>query len=642
MYCGHESQNGPQPNQFLTDLLWKQFLNKYSIDLLSELKNATLKTLLNDILCRTVHIQSLIQTIATKLINLDKEISKIMQQHLQRAQTLLDDLNAIINDINQRNGDNDDSDSDTDNDNNRTNACLKKYLNALSGSKQQPGKEFIEICELLLEDNKQVECDKNFPSLNRIMKQWEHILGTSEQFEPKVIDVFKALEHDLNRTIIPNVVCRVGVIGEISSGKSSLLNRLREINEEETTKTFPIKLFSPIRDGKSTYCTLEYEHEYSNGNKITFVDIEGSTDNDTHIKSGNYFDEIQNADCDVYIILNSLKEWQNYIKQKLQRTCLLVRNKVDNLFLTAFEEEGKDFDLLSENRREKYRDKIINRIRSTVSRDISGNKLSDEIFLTFSSYRMNNRNRNLSRMSYSKFDIDQLIDRMKNLPLNLHEKRLERMAVYATSRVINTCFRRGYVVSILKYKIQAGIISVVPFANLLSRYLGEEEIRQVFGVNDRARLRNFITHKTDEFKDYLEKFKLSINRSDLQTSAFKLIFPINGDDILENVTNVSSVVAKGAVGVGVAGASVADDVLRAAIPVAVNTARALSISLIAVGVVLTAAMCAWAAVSNGKQMYKYLNQLCDDIILVSERVAMKIIQDNKRTREEWFGQKEER
>jgi hypothetical protein len=44
-------------------------------------------------------------------------------------------------------------------------------------------------------------------------------------------------------------------------------------------------------------------------------------------------------------------------------------------------------------------------------------------------------------------------------------------------------------------------------------------------------------------------------------------------------------------------------------------------------------MCAWAAVSNGKQMYNYLNRLCEDLIVVSDYVITKTIDDNNAIRD---------
>ncbi|CAF4371542.1 unnamed protein product, partial [Rotaria sordida] len=110
-------------------------------------------------------------------------------------------------------------------------------------------------------------------------------------------------------------------------------------------------------------------------------------------------------------------------------------------------------------------------------------------------------------------------------------------------------------------------------------------------------------------------------------STFKLRAPA----IASNVNAGTSVILIPAATVGIAGVSMSDDILRGVSGGVTNTVRGLSIFLIAAGVVLTAAMCTWSAVSNGKQMYNYLNRLCDDIILISEPIAMKIMDDNNDT-----------
>ncbi|CAF4214526.1 unnamed protein product, partial [Rotaria sordida] len=50
----------------------------------------------------------------------------------------------------------------------------------------------------------------------------------------------------------------------------------------------------------------------------------------------------------------------------------------------------------------------------------------------------------------------------------------------------------------MKYKIYAGVAAVVPFADLIPRYLGREEIRQVFGINNRSRFMAWGTGEKDE------------------------------------------------------------------------------------------------------------------------------------------------
>ncbi|CAF3480659.1 unnamed protein product [Rotaria sp. Silwood2] len=235
-------------------------------------------------------------------------------------------------------------------------------------------------------------------------------------------------------------------------------------------------------------------------------------------------------------------------------------------------------------------------------------------------------------MPYGNFDLDELIHDIQHLPPDFHEDRLLATATRATATVINTCFRRGYVVNVLKYKIYAGVAAVVPLLDLLPRYFGREEIRQVFGVNSRSRFMNWWTGQADEFKDYLTQFQIVITEQGFKTSAFQKSFQYRGTATASKVSSGTSVVLKGVTTVGIAGLSVSDDFLRNAGVGVITVARGVSIGFIVAGVVVTAAMCAWSAVSNGKQMYDYLNRLCDDLIVVAAYVAKKIIEDNHRVR----------
>ncbi|CAF4618034.1 unnamed protein product [Rotaria sp. Silwood2] len=430
----------------------------------------------------------------------------------------------------------------------------------------------------------------------------------------------------------------------MSAGKTSLLKCLRNIDcyDTDNSKTeiaTDRRILSPIRVGKSTLCQLEFDTQYTDGTEVIFVDIEGSTDYDTDLESGNYFDEIRKADCDLYILVfdnrfaDMHKNWHNYIVKELNRECWLVRNKIDDLFLRTFKEDvGQEFNSSSEAKRNRYAERIVKRIRESVSSGTNGIKL----YLTFSSCDTDALNENLSKEPYGKFDLEKLIDDIKNLPHNFHANRLQKMCVTATAKIINNCFRRGYVVNVMKYKVFAGVAAVVPFADLIPRYLGREAIRQAFGVNSRSRFMVWWTGQKDELKEYLENFNIEIDQDSLTTSAFKNTFQLRSPAIETNINAGTSIVSRSAAAVGIAGVTVSDDVLRLSGVGAINAIRGLSISFIVVGVALTAAMCAWSAVSNGKQMYNYLNRLCDDIILISGPLALKILNGNDDIRESFL------
>jgi hypothetical protein len=649
MYCGKSSSEGPTQNKLLLDLLWEQYRVKYGVDLLPT-TNIMPGTLSNDIECRVIHLKSLIKTLKEKM-SPNTPVLNSIKAEIQRANTLIKELEKIKEDTDKFL-----STIIDDIDDNKLNDYSNQYVKLLTGNQDNSRtcEHFISICEQLLYYNQKAEFEKYFPLLNYKMNEWERLSGTEEQFQPKIIEAFKAVESGLGHHIIPSIPCRVGFIGNISVGKTSLLNWLRGIRSEEeeeddnNSQNQPTEddkdsqnqptedkiLVSPVRVGKSTYCRLEFEHEYDNGQKIIFVDIEGSTDTDTYLKSANYYDEIIKADCDLYIIVfdhqftDIQQKWYDYIVNDLHRQCWLVRSKIDKLFREKFKESiRQDFDLVTDAVKNKYGQKIIDEIRIEVGIDIHGKNLSN-VYLMFTSC-----DKNLSRMSYLKDELEKLINDIKNLPLSLHGNRLQTMAVRAMARVINNCFRRGYVVNVMKYKIAAGIAAVVPLGDLIPRYYAREEIRQAFGVNTRSRFMNWISNTKDEFQVYLKEFDIDIDESGFKTSTFNKTFRKNPITIKKTVKEVPSVAIKGATAVGVMGVSMTDDVMRGVGIGAVNAVRGLSTAFIIVGIGLTAAMCAWAAVSNGKQMYKYLNGLCDDLIIVSDHVTKKIIENNDVTRD---------
>ncbi len=639
MYCGNSSSEGPKPNQLLLNLLWEQYIIKYGIELLST-RNIMPRTLSNDIECRAIHIKSLIRTLEGKLTD-DISESQLIQSTIEGADTLVKELENINKLILK---------GSSPIDMNKLNEYLQEYVNLLTGDvkNNRKGEYFIIICEQLLYYIQEAEFKKDFPVLHRKMNEWECSLGTDDHFQPKIIDVFRACEGDLGLHIIPSIPCRVGFIGQLSVGKTSLSNQLREIKDDDIqNETMKDKiLVSPMRVGKSTYCPLEFEHEFDNGRKIILVDIEGSTDTDSQLKSGNYFDEIRKADCDLYILVfgdqytDTQRAWHDYIVNDLHRACWLVRNKVDELFLQTFKENvGEDFDSSEDVTKNEWVGKVIQLIRQTVSVDIHGNQLS-KVYLTFTSYDKNCRNKNLSTMPFSLFDLEELKNDIRNLPKSLHGNRLQKMALGAMARVINNSFRRGYVINVMKYKIAAGIAAAIPFLDLIPRYYGREEIRQAFGVNTRSRFTSWITGKPNTFKNYLKEFDIAVDESSFTTSTFKKTFRKVKVNINHAGTHFTSAAIKTTMTVGIAGASVSDDVIRAVGVGAVSGARVASTCLIIVGAVLTVGMCAWAAVSNGQQLYNYLNRLCDDLIIVGDYVTKKIIEDNDKTRDSFSHQEQ--
>ena len=613
MYCNNSSPEGPRQNKFLIDLLWEHFQRKYNVDLSSP-SDIMPGALSKNIECRLFHVEHLVQTLKKKKNNITS-IPGPIKSAIDNGVTLINNLKEIKSTCIQfKPGVTDDTEIDT---------CLKNYLNHLNGTGNTSRKyeNFIKICETLQYYIEQAKFQQYSPLLYQIMINWENSLMTNDKFLPKVIDFLKASESDLSRFILPSLPPRIGFIGEESSGKTSIMNLLRDIAIEDANNlhtmsaTSEAKLASPIRVGKSTLCQLEFEHEYVNKKKVIFVDIEGATDSDSDLSSGNYLDEIKKANCDLYIIVFNnkfqklYKEWQDYIEKVLHRQCWFVRNKIDELFIPTFEEDvGQSFNSCNKLNQIKYGEKIIAKIRESVSYDTKNNKLSN-LYLTCASYYKNSLNEILLETSIGKFDFEKLKNDIQNLPSDFHSASSLNMSIQATAKVINTCFRRGYVVNVLKYKIYAGVAAVVPFADLIPRYFGREEIRQAFGVNSRSRFMNWWTNQTDEFKDYLKKFNIETDESGFKTSALKQTVQSRGPSAASNVTAITSAVFKGATTLGVTGVSVSDDILRFAGVGAINAVRGASVALIVGGAILTAGMCAWSAVANGRQMYNYLKSI---------------------------------
>lgn len=639
LYCQHSSKNNAQVNDLLIDLLWTKYSIKYGVDLLSSI-NMMPGALSNDISSRIIHVQHLIETFSEKIYK-EIYISEDIQSLIQRAGTFIRTLKTIKRHVDELIFSHNDD---------QLNQCFTNYCNELKGDRENARQceNFIELCELLLNHIQNAEFKNFFPSLNEKIITWENTLLASDQFQPKAIDVFKSLENDLGLHIIPGVPCRIGLIGETNAGKTSLILSLRGIEYDYginfQSREIPDRILSsPIGVHKSTYCQLEFEHQYDD-RKVIFVDIEGSTDNDLNMKSGNYFDQIKKADCDLYIIVfehnftDVHRSWQQYILTQMNRTCWIVRSKVDELFIRTFKQDvGQDFSSSDETIRKKYADKIVERVRKLGSADCSGKEISD-IYLIFNPNNVTTDQSNSSILEYAKFDLEKLINDIKYLPSSFHEDRLTQMSVNAVARVINTCFRRGYALNAIKYKILAGIAAAIPFLDLIPRYFAREHIRQKFGVNTHMYIKKWWTGETDEFQDYLKLFDIEINESSLKTSALKSSFRLTNVSGQEGSKNRSTIAAKTVTGVAVASASLSDEAIKTVGVGSTNALRVLSVGFMVAGVVLTAGMCAWSAVSNGKQMYDYLNRLCDDLILISGYVAIRVIRSNHEIREQFADQ----
>jgi hypothetical protein len=78
----------------------------------------------------------------------------------------------------------------------------------------------------------------------------------------------------------------------------------------------------------------------------------------------------------------------------------------------------------------------------------------------------------------------------------------------------------------------------------------------------------------------------------------------------------NSFVVLGAVG------KVADDAARVLVPTAAATLRAVSITGIVVGAVLTPVFAAWSFYSTGRRMNEELHSICDDLVIILQYFAV--------------------
>lgn len=622
--------HGPQQNQFISDLLWKTYESKYDTDLTCKPGLCGVRSLKNEIECRTVHLQFLTQALqrnllaassyTRELIVFIQSVTELVKQ-LQKIKSKAEELPTSKMGV---------RDFDA-----KLEVCFQEFVQILTGNAATHARKcelFIRACEQLLYFNQQAIFRKYFPALSGKMDDWEEQFLKNQDLHPKVIDAFRAMESDLSLHVFPSIPCRIGIIGNISVGKSSLINWLREEFSKPLAHGNHI-LYSPVRVDKSTYCRLEFELELSNEKRVIFVDIEGSTDTDQKLRLANYFSEIAKADCDLYIIVfdnqftDIQHDWKRFIEKGLHRQCWLVRSKVDELFRAIFKQyEGHEFSTSGGSQSE-LGDEIFNEIRSKITKDIHGANLS-KVYGVFTS-----NDPDLLQLPNAKVDLTKLTDDISCVSADLSSQRLQSMARNAMTLVINSCFRRAAVVSIMKQRIAAGAAAIIPFGDLLVRYVGREGIRHDFGVNDHSYLaEKMSTSATNEFKNYLKKFGITVEELELKTSVFDKVVCKRPVENSTTAANISASVTRVATGVAIAGVSVSDDVLRATGVVALNAARGVSTAFIVVGAVATVGLCVWAGVSHGKQMYDYLNRLCDDLIICSYYVAGNIIKENSHTR----------
>ncbi|CAF4840243.1 unnamed protein product [Rotaria socialis] len=498
--------------------------------------------------------------------------------------------------------------------------CIDQYGDYLADDrlKHIPCSKFILLLENLRVKTERLDIKANFSKVISLNEIWQNSHSSEEQFKPKVIELFKAVELDLaqifyNRNYIRSIPFKVGVIGDGCVGKSTLIGKLSECVDQSV---------STVASGRSTFGYLQIDtfiNECPHKTiPITFIDLEGAIDTNNAVFIGNYKELIKKADCDLYLLVfhGSFDDdlhggWHKYIKEELQRDCLLVRNKVDRLFLDLFKERKKQ-DYTPKLNSRYLTDCIIRDLRKQVGFTKTRKSLSDTVYLTAAAC-----DTVLATEDFAKFDIDEL---KKTIILmatkNTRVARIRDLAVLAVINTINTCFRRAYVVSKLKYQVLATLSSFIPFADEVPVYFGQEKIRQVFGIHDNMWITNCFKRKKDSLQEYLSKYPLMVSESELQSGCFTYLANSTTEESSQRIgiearkyiqakemnrnNMISSIGRKiepclntTAITLGALG-KISDDALRTAGVATSGAVRALSITGIAAGAALIPICAAWS------------------------------------------------
>ena len=486
--------------------------------------------------------------------------------------------------------------------------------------------EYINLCEELRSALLVAEQEVLFPEVHKLKTEWLQPQGTGGKFKPKLPMLYKALEEDLinhwrNPTNMGRV--RIGLIGYTSVGKSTVTNRL--LGVEDPTQN---DAAAAVSMEKSTFFPSEFNRTEPlvdtrcgppRSTLVTIVDIQGLDENrlgnNAGREAGDYRFEIRKADCDIYLLIfdkrisEQQKEWISYIEENLKRRCILVRSKIDEDFLKKFcETHRKCYGEMEREERCSLSESIIKRLRQDNA------VMSREVFLVAYNYRMSTTDAKMLQKENS-FDAKKFLEEVSHVAAETRSTRVHRLALYISLHMVNTCFRRGYILNALKYKVGAGVAAIIPCGDQFPRYLARDDIRETFGMNN-------------EFHQYLRDQELTIHGYKLQTSVFEKTVKVEttGSSALIVLLSLAGVAGKGLV---IAGASVLDDIMRAvpaALTVLSGPGRVIfSASTLGVGAVITVGVCAWSAHSNGKHIFSYINRLCDDMLMVSDAFIGEII-----------------
>ncbi|CAF0983761.1 unnamed protein product [Adineta steineri] len=506
-------------------------------------------------------------------------------------------------------------------------ACQREYERIITLPGQSIGSFYVDLCERLSDEINNAELRCMFPAICNKSIEWDCNYGSGDEFLPKIGELIYAIDSDID-TLSSNsyhatLRTKIGLIGYTSSGKTSLMCRLLGLVRPEPNQFFP------VRTTKSTYYPLQYDrpdplinpYDERTSTAVTFVDIQGS-DRGNNISSsgfaaGNYLDEIRKADCDIYVIVfhedldNDQYQWMRFIKETMNRRYVLVRSNVDHSFLRKFREKsGVCYGMSSIEERNKFSLPTIAGLRSDFEVD------DHDVYLTASDYLPDSTDAVLllQNEGTQPFDLQQVLDELGRLAPSARHLRVQTLAIRSIARVINSCFRCGYVLNVMKYKIAGGIAAVIPYGDKLPRYLARNSVQEAFGI-------------TENFLQYLKHRQISVHSTDLQTLVFQKyvnlsVTPRKG--LRLNKGGAGPAVA----GIAAVGGSLIDDIVRGAIPALSGGARvATGVAVIGTGIALSAGVCAWSAIKTGKHIFSYTNELCDDLIIISSALVESMPQE---------------
>ena len=510
----------------------------------------------------------------------------------------------------------------------------ERYITLLTDERQRdiPGSGFISLLETLRTETEKLEVAGNFPLSIELMNEWWNELGNEEDFKPKIVDLCRTIEKDIeqlftNRRSIYSIPYKIGVVGNTSVGKSALIMALSNFKHFSSMVSLERSTFGYLQF--EAFFDEEEESRHSKRIPISFLDIAGATDDDSTRSVGNYQELIAQSDCDLYLIVfdkafDKLNQAHlDYICNTLERQCFLVRTKVDLSFQDFYKaNNGNKF--RRDTATEYDIQAALEYTRDYSSKTYDEKRLTGQVFLTAAGEESELKNE-----LFGQFDLRKLKKQISSLAArDLRLVRVRQLAILASKVALNTCFRRGYVASKSKYRWMAAGASVIPFLDRLPTLLGEEDIRQSFGIQDRSLLTNTLRGSKDSFEEYLIEHHFTLPPGLIKSNCFQYLTNKETEPTPFQVTSTkrghfhrqesesglpksrilsTTFTALGAIG------QLFKDGIRMALPVASGTLSMVSLAGIAFGALLAPVAASWSFYSTGQRLNRHLHLLCDDL-----------------------------